>query len=427
VGANFKFVSGFQYIRWQEGGEWKTVYPGNQADVPAGVTLWAHFKIRNEGSDQKPCAFRMKEAYGSNKCRKEYGWLPPYAWYQNEWEDWCSSFSMPNGDINLVFESCETDGADECGSGFGHDTTATFTLKVQAAPCTQQFIVKDVVSGAVIPGATVHCNGKTCTTGSDGKCGIEVEDGKGYDYYASKSGYEDSSTYHTTFCTGTQTLKLRKIVVKCDQDFKVEDQYGDPVNDSAVMVTDKASGMGIGSCTTGYDGECTAEVDKDVSARACCYAPIGYEIITDSCKDFTTCTTKRTLKLNKIIEPPKFEFVNRTTQGYLFWNGNKCFADETKDVPVGQPISVHAQVKNVGGAAGRAYLQVFKTPLTPVTLCLKNSGSTLIQPGATYTFSEYCFDMDDVNMQIEIDVYALGQAIPDTLGCGEIKEEKNKK
>ena len=123
------------------------------------------------------------------------------------------------------------------------------------------------------------------------------------------------------------------------------------------------------------------------------------------------------------ILPAEFEFINPDTQGYLFWDSEKCFAEESKTIPKDTVINVHAQVQNVGGTEGRAYLQVFKTPLMPVSLCLKNSGATLIQPGATHTFSEYCFNMDDVNMEIELQTYALGQTTPDHLGCNKIRRK----
>lgn len=220
-----------------------------------------------------------------------------------------------------------------------------------------------------------------------------------------------------SYCHDTKCcIKLRPTAAKVDFRIRVlDDATLQPIANAYVNLT-------IGSDYTDENGYTQWwEVDKGVLITGTITAS-GYKDKTVSITPLATTTWPQYMEPSSI--KPEFEFVNRATQGYLFWNGNKCFADKTKDVPVGQPVSVHAQVKNVGGAAGRAYLQVFKTPLTPVTLCLKHSGSTLIQPGATYTFSEYCFDMDDVNMQIEIDVYALGQANPDTLGCGKIKGGK---
>ena len=268
-------------------GSWYNI--GDTINAAPGTSITVYQRIRETENEIGTCAFRADKTTGGNKCRKT-------DYFGGSERDFNCSFKMPSSNEDIKLLACHYYG----GQDLIHDTECCFKLRPTAVTCSQGFKVTDVVSGAVISGATVHCNGKTCTTGSNGKCSIQVEDNKGYDIYASKSGYEDSSTQHTWLCRDSDvTLKLRKIVVKCDQDFKVEDQYGDSVNDSVVMVTDKASGMGIGSCTTGYDGECTAEVDEDVWARACCYAPVGYAIVSDSCKDFTTCTTRRTLKLKK--------------------------------------------------------------------------------------------------------------------------------
>ena len=221
----------------------------------------------------------------------------------------------------------------------------------------------------------------------------------------------------TPTCTITQA---GAVPTTCDQPFKLEDQNGDPVEGAEVTATDPFLGTVYGPCTTDSNGECNVTIDEGVDVYGFISAlPDGYTG-TPTTSIFTACADEKTLVVTKVVSVPQFEFVNSDTQGYLFWDSEKCFAEETKNIPEGRQISVHAQVKNVGAVAGKAYLQVFKTPLTPVSLCLVDSGSTLIEPDATHTFSAYCFDMDDVNMEIELQTYALGQVSPDSLGCTKI-------
>lgn len=216
-------------------------------------------------------------------------------WLERYVEHICSgSFVMPNRIVTLKFRGGHSEG----GFGWTHDFSKTITLTPHGY-CEQRFRVVDE-SGVNIDTATVSVEYDHCTT-IHGYCMVsDLEVGRTYRAIASKAGYDCLNCSKTfTACTSRITLSLKKKITTCNQSFIVKDTSGSTITKNCIIVI-REGGAWKNECATSTSGTCTVGLIKGTYLRACIeQIPSGYELTTDSCKNFTACTSRITLKLQK--------------------------------------------------------------------------------------------------------------------------------
>jgi len=156
--------------------------------------------------------------------------------------------------------------------------------------CDQDFKVEDQ-NGNPVAGAKIDLGGTIYyTTDSAGKCTIKdlYKGGDPYTATVKKSGYTKNST---TFTACTAEIVFTIIKQYCDQDFKVEDQNGNPLAGAKIDI-----GYTI-YYTTDYAGHCTIRDLKIGDSYTAGVKKSGY--ISGSPKSFTACTTEIVFELAK--------------------------------------------------------------------------------------------------------------------------------
>ena len=215
-------------------------------------------------------------------------------WLEQYVENICSgSFVMPNRIVNLVFRGGHAD-----GGSWKQDFSKSITLTPHGY-CDQKFRVVDE-DGVNIDNATVSVEFSHCTT-YYGHCTVsDLEVGRSYRAISSKAGYDCLNCSKTfTACTSTITLTLKKKITTCNQSFIVKDTSGNTVTKNCIIVV-REGGAWKNECATSTSGTCAVGLIKGTSLRACVeQVPSGYELTSDSCKSFTSCTSRITLKIKK--------------------------------------------------------------------------------------------------------------------------------
>ena len=232
-------------------------------------------------------------------------------WLERYVERICSgSFVMPNRIVTLKFRGGHSE-----GSNWIPDFSKSITLTPHGY-CDQKFRVVDE-DGVNIDNATVSVDGYGHCTTYYGYCTVsDLEVGWSYIAIASKAGYDCLNCSKTfTACTSTITLTLKKKITTCNQSFIVKDTSGNTVTKNCIIVV-REGGAWKNECATSSSGTCTVGLIKGTSLRACVeQVPSGYEAITDSCKNFTACTSRITLKLKKIVTTGTLRVTSTPVQG----------------------------------------------------------------------------------------------------------------
>ena len=310
--AWFEFVAGYQYLEHDNPSGTPSrirAYPGDTHTVPYGTTINAGFKIRNTGTDQAPCSFRV-DTDTECKLRTEYGWLPPYSWYSDEWHEnplASPTFTMGDESIVLKLRACRYVG----GTDWITDEESTITLLPEK--CYQEICVTDM-AGNAINGATLTVEGVEYNTGTDNCRTFYLVKGKTITVTASKTGYNDNDKTFTIGDNPTETIKLTPLQAYCDQEIDV--QLADKAynQNSGISVCAKHGSDPSICCTTNDLGECTLEDLKEGKTYNLRITKSGYETITDT---FTACTSKRSYTMY-----PSITYCDQTFKAVEYETGN---------------------------------------------------------------------------------------------------------
>lgn len=266
------------------------IEPEGNTTVGVGETVKCRIAMYNCGNADG----NFYVAIDDDVCADYNFWLEQYV------ERICSgSFVMPNRVVTLKYRGGHSE-----DSNWIQDFTKTITLTPKIVPCDQPVRVVDE-DGIKIDSARVDCyQGSSfkghCTT-YYGDCLLSFLDpGTSYRARASKAGYECLNCEKSfTACTSRITLSLKKQATVCNQSFIVKDTSGNTVTKNCIIVV-REGGAWKNECATSTSGTCAVGLIKCTPLRACVeQVPSGYELISDSCKNFTACTSRITLKIKK--------------------------------------------------------------------------------------------------------------------------------
>ena len=271
--------------------------PGSNTTRDIGSIVSLSFQIKNCGNTSGN--FHMFIRKNGAICDREENFVLAVNGYSDVL--YCE-FTMPSSDVTVRYTGGHSEGAI-----WIEDYEREITVSPAVTVCDQPVTVVDE-GGVKIDNARVDCyegaNFKAHCTTYYGKCLISFLDiGTLYRVKASKTGY-DCLNCEKTFiaCTSTAypgiTLTLKKKPITCNQSFIVKDTDGNTVTKNCIIVV-REGGAWKNECATSTSGTCTVGLIEG-SYRACIeQVPSGYELISETCKSFTACASRITLKLKK--------------------------------------------------------------------------------------------------------------------------------
>ena len=158
--------------------------------------------------------------------------------------------------------------------------------------CDQPFIVKEAwYPYNIVVGATVHCGGKTCLSGSDGKCTIaNLTIGQYYEYYATHPDYLSDALVGFIACKAERTVYLFEKY--CEQLFKtVEKKTKELIDvDSVIVDSIYATRYSLGK----YKATLIKGTDYEVVSTKAGYYTGHWSL--------TACITEKTLEMESLID-----------------------------------------------------------------------------------------------------------------------------
>lgn len=325
--------------------------PGRNADTAVGSSVHTQVRAFNNGygagyvytiikkddpitgEDVTPFVYEWKEAKSS--------WDELYAE---------GNFIMPSRAVTLY---CIAGHFDVTNNDWVVDDTESCTLTpMSAATCIQWFTVKDAATGRILNGATINPGiGQYCVV-KDGRCAIELEDGKTYSVQAALGGF-DPQTKSLVACTGSQAapfaFELEPTTQICRQYFQVlEDEENTPVQGVYVAIAGVEALTNVGGIA--YMDLMTGN-SYTVVAYITNYDPSGSYT-------FTACEGDQNnpivLKIHYNPPPPPGE-----PFGKIMAQIPACSAETPCSAEKGQELEFKVRIKNIGDKKGKFMIYLY--------------------------------------------------------------------